>query len=134
MFVCEKYIIKIFDYTLISIAPYDGNYEEDIEFLNSLYEEENKIIENANATIEEINIVAKEVETNKEQIEEKNEDEENSETQEENEEIVKRIVANLQPIKLPKVKKDKSINEDNKLFKGETVIVQDVNDGEKETI
>lgn len=27
-----------------------------------------------------------------------------------------------------------TINEDNKLFKGETVIVQDGNDGEKETI
>lgn len=33
-------------------------------------------------------------------------------TQEENEEIVRRIVANIQPIKLPKVKKDKSINND----------------------
>ena len=47
-----------------------GNYDEDVEFLNSLYEEENKIIENANATIEAINIVAQEIEDEKEENQE----------------------------------------------------------------
>ena len=32
----QKYIIKIFDYTLISIAPYDGNYEEDIIVMDNV--------------------------------------------------------------------------------------------------
>lgn len=32
----QKYIIKIFDYTLISIAPYDGNYEEDIIVMDNI--------------------------------------------------------------------------------------------------
>ena len=64
-----------------------GNYEEDIEFLNSLYEEENKIIENANATIEAINIVVKEVETSKEQLVEDNEDEVEDKVEENLEEI-----------------------------------------------
>ena len=32
----QKYIIKIFDYTLISVAPYDGNYEEDIIVMDNV--------------------------------------------------------------------------------------------------
>lgn len=71
-----------------------GNYEEDIEFLNSLYEEENKIIENANATIEAINIVVQEIEDEKEDnqvIDETKEDEVeenlNEESEEEEEEL-----------------------------------------------
>ena len=39
-----------------------GNYKKDVEFLNSLYDEENKIIEDAKATIEAINIVVQEIE------------------------------------------------------------------------
>lgn len=71
-----------------------GNYDEDVEFLNSLYEEENKIIENANATIEAINIVAQEIEDEKEDnqvIDETKEDEveenSNEESEEEKEEL-----------------------------------------------
>ena len=66
-----------------------GNYDEDMEFLNSLYEEENKIIENANATIEAINIVTQEIEDGKYETtetdidEEKVEDAEKEATEEE---------------------------------------------------
>lgn len=66
-----------------------GNYDEDVEFLNSLYEEENKIIENANATIEAINIVAQEIEDEKEDnqvIDDTKEDEVEENSNEESEE------------------------------------------------
>lgn len=66
-----------------------GNYDEDVEFLNSLYEEENKIIENANATIEAINIVAQEIENEKEEnqeIDDTKEDEVEENSNEESEE------------------------------------------------
>ena len=58
-----------------------GNYKKDVEFLNSLYDEENKIIEDAKATIEAINIVVQEIENKKNEI--KVEDENNTEEIEE---------------------------------------------------
>ena len=42
-----------------------GNYEEDVSFLNSLYDEENAVIEDAKATIEAINIVLEELNNEK---------------------------------------------------------------------
>ena len=42
-----------------------GKYEEDVSFLNSLYDEENAVIEDAKATIEAINIVLEELNNEK---------------------------------------------------------------------
>lgn len=48
-----------------------GDYNKDIEFLNSLYNQENQIIEDAKATIDAVNIVIEEISNNeKDNIEE----------------------------------------------------------------
>ena len=54
-----------------------GDYKKDVEFLNSLYDQENKIIEDAKATIEAINIVVEEINNNDNRF--KTEDENNVE-------------------------------------------------------
>ena len=66
-----------------------GNYKKDVEFLNSLYDEENKIIEDAKATIEAINIVVQEIENrnNEIQTEDKNNTQETEEKTKEEQEI-----------------------------------------------
>lgn len=47
-----------------------GDFSEDIKFLNSLYDEENRIIEDAKTTIEAINIVVEEIKKEQETKEE----------------------------------------------------------------
>jgi len=47
-----------------------GNYSEDIEYLNVLYNAQNKIVEDALATIEAINVILEEI--NKEQTNDEN--------------------------------------------------------------
>ena len=66
-----------------------GNYKKDVEFLNSLYDEENKVIEDAKATIEAINIVVQEIENrnNEIQTEDKNNTQETEEKTKEEQEI-----------------------------------------------
>ena len=66
-----------------------GNYKKDVEFLNSLYDEENKVIEDAKATIEAINIVVQEIENrnNEIQTEDKNNTQETEEKTKEKQEI-----------------------------------------------
>ena len=70
-----------------------GNYKKDVEFLNSLYDEENKIIEDAKATIEAINIVVQEIENknNEIKVEDENNTEEIEEKTKEEQEIDKMI-------------------------------------------
>lgn len=66
-----------------------GNYGEDIEYLNVLYNAQNKIVEDALATIEAINIVLEELnkeQTNDEIIEENTQNNENIVNEEENKE------------------------------------------------
>lgn len=58
-----------------------GDYESDVNFLQSLLDEENKIIQNANTTIEAINIIANELED--ERVEEEPEEENELEQTEE---------------------------------------------------
>lgn len=66
-----------------------GDYKKDVEFLNSLYDEENKVIEDAKATIEAINIVVQEIENrnNEIQTEDKNNTQETEEKTKEEQEI-----------------------------------------------
>lgn len=66
-----------------------GDYKKDVEFLNSLYDEENKVIEDAKATIEAINIVVQEIENrnNEIQTEDKNNTQETEEKTKEKQEI-----------------------------------------------
>ena len=54
-----------------------GDYKKDVEFLNSLYDQENEIIEDAKATIDAINIVVEEINNNDNRF--KTEDENNVE-------------------------------------------------------
>ena len=70
-----------------------GDYKKDVEFLNSLYDEENKIIEDAKATIEAINIVVQEIENknNEIKVEDENNTEEIEEKTKEEQEIDKMI-------------------------------------------
>ena len=70
-----------------------GNYKKDVEFLNYLYDEENKIIEDAKATIEAINIVVQEIENknNEIKVEDENNTEEIEEKTKEEQEIDKMI-------------------------------------------
>ena len=70
-----------------------GIYKKDVEFLNSLYDEENKIIEDAKATIEAINIVVQEIENknNEIKVEDENNTEEIEEKTKEEQEIDKMI-------------------------------------------
>ncbi|MBQ8379246.1 MAG: hypothetical protein IJX34_00350 [Clostridia bacterium] len=71
-----------------------GNIEEDINFLNSLYEEERLVIEEATSTIEAINIVLEEIkkaedkEEVKEDINEENQEQENEELVEKTQEEI----------------------------------------------
>ena len=70
-----------------------GDYKKDVEFLNSLYDQENKIIEDAKATIEAINIVVQEIENknNEIKVEDENNTEEIEEKTKEEQEIDKMI-------------------------------------------
>ena len=70
-----------------------GDYKKDVEFLNSLYDEENKVIEDAKATIEAINIVVQEIENknNEIKVEDENNTEEIEEKTKEEQEIDKMI-------------------------------------------
>lgn len=66
-----------------------GDYKKDVEFLNSLYDQENKIIEDAKATIDAINIVVEEINNydNKDEIENEDNIEEGQEQSIEEQEI-----------------------------------------------
>lgn len=68
-----------------------GDVEKDIEFLNSLYNQEAQIIEEASATIDAINIIAEAIqnEISNEETEEESEEVEETKTEEENEKELK---------------------------------------------
>lgn len=71
-----------------------GNIDEDINFLNALYEDQRLVIEDATATIEAINIVLEEIK--KEEATKEENQEQNEEVNEESQEVVEKSAEEIE--------------------------------------